>query len=98
MILFRVSALDWVPRSVRARAREIQRSLAELEHGLQRSPSDEELADHMNVQVVALQGHLSEISTLGFVALDELLDPGERATRIEHDASLPTVVSWSWGS
>ena len=77
-ILDELRALDWVPRSVRARAREIQRSLAELEHGLQRTPTDEELAEHMNVQVATLQDHLSEISTLGFVALDELLNPGER--------------------
>ena len=84
-ILDELRALDWVPRSVRARAREIQRSLAELEHGLQRSPSDEELAEHMNVQVATLQGHLSEISTLGFVALDELLDPGERDSGVVRD-------------
>ncbi len=77
-ILDELRALDWVPRSVRARAREIQRSLAELEHALQRSPTDEELAEHMNQPVETLQGHLSEISTLGFVALDELLNPAER--------------------
>ena len=77
-ILDELRALDWVLRSVRARAREIQRSLAELEHGLQRTPTDEELAEHMGVLVETLQDHLSEISTLGVVALDELLNPGER--------------------
>jgi len=77
-ILDELRALDWVPRSVRSRAREIQRSLAELEHSMQRSPTDEELADHMNVAVETLQDHLGEISTLGFVALDELLNPAER--------------------
>jgi RNA polymerase sigma factor for flagellar operon FliA len=77
-ILDELRALDWVPRSVRARAREIQRSMAELEHGLQRSPTDQELADHMDMAVEQLQDHLGELSTLGFVALDELLNPGER--------------------
>jgi RNA polymerase sigma factor for flagellar operon FliA len=77
-ILDELRALDWVPRSVRARAREIQRSLAELEHQLQRTPTDQELADHMDVPVGQLQDHLGELSTLGFVALDELLNPGER--------------------
>ncbi len=77
-ILDELRALDWVPRSVRARAREIQRSLAELEHGLQRAPTDEELAEHMEVPLPQLQEHLGELSTLGFVALDELLNPGER--------------------
>jgi RNA polymerase sigma factor for flagellar operon FliA len=77
-ILDELRALDWVPRSVRARAREIQRSLGELEHRLQRNPSDEELADYMGVPVETLQDRLGEISTLGIMALDDLLNPGER--------------------
>jgi len=77
-ILDELRALDWVPRSVRARAREIQRSLAELEHSLQRSPTEEELADHMDQPVDVLRDHLGEIATLGFVALDDLLNPTER--------------------
>ncbi len=77
-ILDELRALDWVPRSVRARAREIQRSLAEMEHSLKRTVSDEELAAHMNMPVETLQDQLAEISTLGLVALDELLNTSER--------------------
>lgn len=77
-ILDELRALDWVPRSVRARAREIQRSLAEMEHNLKRTVTDEELAAHMNLPVEALQDQLAEISTLGLVALDELLNTSER--------------------
>lgn len=72
-ILDELRALDWVPRSVRARAREIERSLAELEHKLKRSPSEEELSSHMGMPLDDLQGALGEISKLGLVALDELL-------------------------
>ena len=64
-ILDELRALDWVPRSVRARAREIQRSLGELEHRLQRSPTDEELAEHMNMPTEVLQERLGEIASLG---------------------------------
>jgi RNA polymerase sigma factor FliA len=77
-ILDELRALDWVPRSVRSRAREIQRSLAELEHAMQRTPTDEELASHMEMPLDDLQSALCEMSNLGFVALDELLNPGER--------------------
>src|SRR6185503_7855878 len=41
--------LDWVPRSVRSRAREVERAFSELEHTLGRSPSDEELATHLRI-------------------------------------------------
>ena len=75
-ILDELRALDWVPRSVRSRAREIERSMAELEHRLQRTPSDEELASHMSVTLEDLQDNLAEISSLGVVALDEMLGPG----------------------
>src|SRR4030067_599809 len=79
-ILDELRALDWVPRSVRARAREIQRSLDELEHRLKRSATEEELAAHMGLPVETLQNQLGEIAGLGFVALDELVDPGERTS------------------
>lgn len=72
-ILDELRQLDWVPRSVRSRAREIERSLAELEHRFQRSPSEEELAAHMDMPLSDLQDNLAEISNLGLVALDELL-------------------------
>jgi RNA polymerase sigma factor FliA len=79
-ILDELRALDWVPRSVRARAREIQRSLDELEHRLKRSASEEELAAHMGIPLDTLQTRLGEISALGFVALDELIDPADRGS------------------
>ncbi len=84
-ILDELRALDWVPRSVRARVREIQRSLDELEHGLKRSATEGELATHMGLTLATLQDQLGEIAGLGFVALDELLDPGERSSAMIGD-------------
>lgn len=70
-ILDELRALDWVPRSVRSRAREIERTIVELEHKLGRTPSDDEIAAAMDVPVDQLRDHLGEISLTGFVALDE---------------------------
>ncbi len=77
-ILDELRHLDWVPRSVRARAREIQRTMAELNHKLQRTPTEEEVAESMEVPLDTLRDQLGEIANLGFVALDELLNPAER--------------------
>ena len=79
-ILDELRALDWVPRSVRSRAREIQRSLDELEHRLKRSATEDELAEHIGIPLETLQTQLGEIAGLGFVALDELIDPSERGS------------------
>ena len=43
-IIDELRSLDWVPRSVRARAREIEKVHAKLENDLQRSPTEEEMA------------------------------------------------------
>lgn len=74
-ILDGLRSLDWVPRSVRSRAREMERSLSELEHRLQRTPSDEELAKHMGQEVESVRSTLAEISNLGLIALDEMIGP-----------------------
>jgi len=71
-ILDELRALDWVPRSVRSKAREIERSMSELEHRIQRSPSENELANHMSIDVEDLRDNLAEISNLGLLALDEV--------------------------
>ena len=68
-ILDELRALDWVPRSVRARAREIQRSLDDLEHRRKRRATEDELAEHMGLAVPTLQTQLGEIAGLGVGAL-----------------------------
>src|SRR5678816_22985 len=41
-IIDELRSLDWVPRSVRTRARQIERAIAALEKELHRAPTDEE--------------------------------------------------------
>src|SRR3954463_14419312 len=47
-IIDELRSMDWVPRSVRARAREIERANSKLEHQLQRAPTDEEMARELS--------------------------------------------------
>jgi RNA polymerase sigma factor for flagellar operon FliA len=71
-ILDELRALDWVPRSVRSRARQIERAMSELEARLGRAPSDEELAKKVGVSVEELENTLTDISRSSIAALDEL--------------------------
>ena len=71
-IIDELRSLDWVPRSVRARAREIERVHAKLEHRLHRTPTDEEMARELNLRVEEFQEVLVKISNSTVVALDEL--------------------------
>jgi RNA polymerase sigma factor FliA len=71
-IIDELRALDWVPRSVRSRARDIERAIAELEAKIGRAPTDEEIAGKVGITVEELEDSLTEISRSSIAALDEL--------------------------
>jgi RNA polymerase sigma factor FliA len=71
-ILDELRSLDWVPRSVRSRARQIERAMAELEAKFARAPTDEEIAAKVGITVGELEGSLTDISRSSIAALDEL--------------------------
>jgi RNA polymerase sigma factor for flagellar operon FliA len=75
-ILDELRSIDWVPRSVRAKARAIERAYSKLENELRRSPSDPEVAAELEWSEDELNSTLSQISFTGLVALDELLAAG----------------------
>jgi len=71
-IIDELRAMDWVPRSVRARARDIERAIAELERKLHRAPTDEEIAAKLGLTEEELGDSLTDISRSSIAALDEL--------------------------
>src|SRR5687768_9909414 len=71
-IIDELRSLDWVPRSVRSRAREVERSIGYLEAKLHRPPTDEEIAKHVGISVEELEDSLTDISRSSIAALDEL--------------------------
>src|SRR5947199_479320 len=50
-ILDDLRSQDWVPRSVRSRARDVERALERLEAKLQRTATDAELAEELEISV-----------------------------------------------
>jgi len=75
-IIDELRALDWVPRSVRSRAREIERAIAELEAKVGRAPTDEEIAHKIGISQDELEESLTDISRSSIAALDELWSGG----------------------
>ncbi len=71
-IIDELRALDWVPRSVRSRAREIERAIAALEASLGRAPTDEEIAGKVGISLEELESALADIARSSIAALDEL--------------------------
>jgi RNA polymerase sigma factor for flagellar operon FliA len=76
-IIDELRSIDWVPRSVRTKARSLEKAYAKLEASLHRTPTDEELAAELGMSSSQLQTTFSQISFIGLVALDEMIG-GER--------------------
>ena len=71
-IIDELHSLDWVPRSVRARAREVEKAHQKLEAKLQRAPTDEEMAAKLEISVEDFQDVLLQIANSSVLALDDL--------------------------
>jgi len=76
-IIDELRALDWVPRSVRQRARMIERALVDLEQQLQRSPTEAEIATYLQTPVEQYRENIGQVHRSVVVALNELWAGGD---------------------
>ena len=65
---------DWVPRSVRRKAREIDQASVELYAELGRSPTDEEIAGRLGISCQQYQEDLANTALCNLLSLDSLFD------------------------
>lgn len=72
----RMRCQDWVPRSVRSRARDVERALERLGGRLQRTPTDSELANELSITISELRELYAQLQLTSVVALDELIAAG----------------------
>jgi RNA polymerase sigma factor for flagellar operon FliA len=75
-MLDELRALDWVPRSVRSKARELEHAMSKLQSDLRRDPSEEELAAELGIDIGDLRDRLDATASMSIVALEELLTVG----------------------
>ena len=82
-IIDELRSLDWVPRSVRQKARDVERAYATLQDSLGRIPTDEEVAEELDISVPALRQIFRQVSYVHVAALDELMSVGgEKSDRV----------------
>ncbi len=78
-IIDHIRQVDWVPRSIRQKAKEIESTIAELELKLGRPAEDEEIAEALGVSVEEFHKLLLEINKANTIvsSLDELRRVGK---------------------
>lgn len=74
--------MDWAPRSVRRRARQIERAMADVENSVGRPATDGEIAENLSIDVETLDRWTWEISMASYSSLDQLI-----AVDDEHNAA-----------
>jgi RNA polymerase sigma factor for flagellar operon FliA len=96
-ILDELRSLDWVPRSTRAKSREIDRATARLENELGRPPSQRELAKTLKISTGELFSAIDDVSSATVLSLDELIykeEDNRQVPRVEtlQDLSCESVL------
>ncbi len=70
-------SIDWVPRSIRQKTREVEETVRTLEARLGRAASDEEIAKAMELKVEDFQSLILKISSTSILSLNDVWYTGE---------------------
>jgi RNA polymerase sigma factor for flagellar operon FliA len=73
---------DWVPRSVREKAKKIEDAYQHLEQRYLRTVSDEEMSHYLDVSEKEFQNMLQEVAVMSIVSLEDPIREEESETRL----------------
>jgi len=86
-IIDELRSIDWIPRSVRSKARDVEKAYASLEARLHRTPTEAEVAQELGIGMNDLHQIFNQVSFVNVVALDELLnsstDRGDKVSLVD---------------
>lgn len=92
-IIDQLREIDWLPRSVRQKSKEIEKAYYELENKLGRPATDEEIADSFGLSLEDFQKKIQSITTYSIVSLDDLLEQNREVISSEEDKQIETPES-----
>lgn len=74
---------DWIPRSVRTRARQVNQAISKLENQLGRTPSDNEVAVALDMPLPRYYETLEQMRTISLLSLDDVINLGSDSEPIK---------------
>lgn len=75
-ILDQIRKMDWIPRTVRQRQKQIQNAIAEIESSTGRAATDEEIALALGISNEEYDNWQSQMKVTGVVSLDDFVEQG----------------------
>ena len=84
-ILDELRSQDWVPRSVRDKAKKIERAYSELEQSLGRMATDAEVSEKLGMDISEYHSLIAKVKAVTMLSIDEIVGPsqGDRKTLLE---------------
>ncbi|NBF40866.1 MAG: RNA polymerase sigma factor WhiG [Spirochaetes bacterium] len=86
-------SIDWVPRSVRQKAREIEETVRRLESSLGRAATDEEVAKELNMSVKEYEKTMLKVSGTSILSLNDVWYTGEDNDKVSIADSIESPQS-----
>jgi RNA polymerase sigma factor for flagellar operon FliA len=72
-----IRQMDWVPRGLREKAKKLNSGFRELEQILMRSPSEEELSQHLSIPLEEVDLAMATLSLTTLLSLNEAVNANE---------------------
>ena len=79
-IIDNIRKLDWVPRTLRQKSKQIDKTYSELESEYGREPTYEEIAEKLNISVDEVKDVLQKSVASSLISLDDYVDPNKDVT------------------
>jgi RNA polymerase sigma factor for flagellar operon FliA len=86
-------SIDWVPRSVRQKTKEVEDTISHLEANLGRSASDNEIAKALNLSIENYQDLILKISGTSIMSIHDIWYTGEDNDKISIAESIESPSS-----
>jgi len=97
-IIDSIRDMDWVPRSLRQKNKELEKAYWEVENELGHSATDKEIADKLNISLDEFYKLLNDVNVTSMVSLEDFLEQNyevgtditsnNNSDRPEHEAEL----------
>jgi len=81
-IFAELRSIDWVPRSVRQKTREIEEAIHRLEAGLGRAATDQEISDELGISIDDFHKNILKISGTSILSLNDVWFTGEENDKV----------------
>ena len=86
-------SIDWIPRSIRQKAKQVEETISMLENKLGHTVDDDDIAREMNLSVEELRSLLNKISGTSMISLNDIWYLGEDNDEVSFMETLESSAS-----